>query len=483
MKRRLLTGLILIWTGALSAQSVDLAGNAYVGEGIDADSDQAKAAAKTDLMMQIQNYIRVESTVSKTENERGIRESASQKIYSFSQARLTGITYSSFELEDGRTKVVAVLSKADYRKSMDELAGELKTAWSVLSEREGKVGQAAMVQDWYLLYLKSFYSVEPVPVGEISDLKAWLSGRLRTLFQDMKVSAVSLDLPDNAEDPALLGLECRFGDKVVDGIEIADAKRSPIYKRMKNGMAPVPLYGFPSGRTLQMELAVRPFIDETVAGAELMAIHEEMALTVTRTIQIDFSGFIKIGFSVKPQKSNVIRFVPEISALSVSRFFWDFGDGTVSTEQSPRQFYSDPEGKYLVKLVLNNSEDLVVSKWVTGKGEVADAPVIKQKPVKTDWLSFRGSEVWKPLSGVTQADSVLSVLRLLKTEGRLMFGKSTDFISPEHCYAVVYHPDTKEIAAFLTPLTQGYRNELNGKSIQSVRDAFRGMAVIYLEFK
>ncbi|MCK6602913.1 MAG: hypothetical protein L6Q77_13940 [Bacteroidetes bacterium] len=466
------------------AQELNLKQNDFfMGEAIGTDSAQLKMEARKELILSIQNILSVESSSTTAETERGISSSIKQKINSWSWVRLSGISFSSFDLPDGKVKVIAWISKSDYRKSMDDLAGELITAWELASEREKTAGLSSVIPDYYLIYLKSWYSPEPVRTAGIQDLKSWTAGKIKGFLKDVLISQGDLKADDGDETSFEIPLQFSYEKKPVSGLTFREETESLTPRPVTDGRGLLVSHSFPSSGEKIFRLRLTPAFDPKSSGGELDEILTLFPLEESRTVTADFTALIEVDFTVTRLENDVLLFKPVIKNLSVSSLEWDFGDGSRSYEQAPRQIYLDQTQHYTVGLLVNKNKRFSVTKTLSGTGTLVSVEKA-QVPAGSGAKSEKTGpgDPKKLLLSEKQAESLLSLLEGYREAGKLVFGSKKDFLFPEKCWVVVYHPETKEIKGWLEPADGGYRDVTTGRKTSGLKD-YKGLSAIYIDFK
>lgn len=455
----------------------------FMGEAVGSDLQKVKMEARKELILSIQNILSVESSSSSSETERGIYTSMKQKINSWSWVKISGISFSTFDLADGKYKVVAYLSKADYRKSMDDLAAELITAFQVASEREKNSGLTTVIPDYYLIYLKSWYSPEPVKFGDIQDLKSFTSGKIKGFLKDVIISQGDISVEGNDDPSFSIPLLFTWNRQPVTGLSFREELETGTPRLVTEGKSMLVSHSFPSDLRRSVKLRLAPQFDSQISTADLEEIHSLFPIEEARSITLDFSGLISVDFSIAKSGNGILEFKPKIKNLSIASLEWDFGDGTKSYEQEPRQIYLDKDKTYDVKLTVNRNKSFSVSKKINSDGNSLDEKQPLPRSPSLAPVPKSAEELKSSLLKETQADLLLSRFQDLKSSGRVIFGSKKDFLFPEKCWVVVYHPQTKEISTWLEPISDGYREVKSGKTVKNMKESYKGLSAIWVEFK
>ncbi|MCA0447825.1 MAG: PKD domain-containing protein [Bacteroidetes bacterium] len=472
--------LIGLQAGAQDAPRQD---DFFMGEAIGTETGKVKMEARKELILSIQNILSVESSSSTSETEKGIYSSMKQKINSWSWIKISGISFSTFDLADGKIKVIAYLSKADYRKSMDDLAAELTTAFQIASDREKVTGLTSVIPDYYLIYLKSWYSPEPVRFGDIQDLKSYISGKIKGFLKDVIIVQGDLSV-DGTDDPSVsIPLQFSWNRQPVNGFTFREDLDNGTPRLVIDGQSLLVSHSFPSDLRKTLKLRLAPQFDSQISTADLEEIHSLFPIEEIRTVILDFSGLISVDFSVSNSGNDILVFKPAVKNLSVSSLEWDFGDGTKSFEQSPRQIYLEKDKSYDVKLTVNRNKIFSISKKLSADGKWLDEKSARSSSPSLSPVPKSSEDLKVSLLKVTHADVLLSRFQELKPTGRVIFGAKKDFLFPEKCWVVVYHAQTKEISTWLEPVSEGYREVKSGKTVKNLKDAYKGLSAIWVEFK
>jgi hypothetical protein len=159
-----------------------------------------------------------------------------------------------------------------------------------------------------------------------------------------------------------------------------------------------PLLFFPSATAISPKVLVPP----NITGNLVSYYIKQVATTVngcvdSAIVQLDAKALPTAVFSMSDTTSCIdsitIKFKDESiprTPETITRWLWDFGDGTTSSSQNPSHFYSKP-GTYTISLIITNNEgcsSLPTRKKLTVFGPPKAAFVMPKQICLTDSIPF-----------------------------------------------------------------------------------------------
>ena len=483
--------ITIIFNTGLSAQSenlIKLSGEYYYGEGIRDSLSLAKKDAVDDLIYKISVTLKSSTEFYQRETDNELVSDFSKTTKAYSTFRLKGLNFFTKHLNNGKYQVTSYVSRDDYKISLNEIFDEVQELIKLGENIESEKGLNEAVHYYYEAYLKTFLSPDPISYitseggREYKNIKTFLEAKVKIFLA--KLNIVLLNIIDDPSVPDLftLDISADYNGKPIDNIEMnIDTPGNP--KRLvKKGKASLFLYSQPSRPLIDYDLNLNMYYK---SNSELNDFHQEFPIAEKRRISVDFSKIIKIDFKIITNPNELI-FRPIAKNISVSKVFWDFGDGTNSNDVEPNHTYPR-EGIYEVKLQINGLEEFEVTKHIDSSGVLLDTkhaqkkePVVSKKTV-LDPAEQTKNLIIGDLIRCEVIDDLKEKLDGYKKNGKLFFGRKSDFIDEKNCYIIVFNPKNKKIAGFLTPQKEYRINLIDSKRIDDLTEHFKNMAALWLE--
>lgn len=473
-----------------------------VGEG--ATAAEAKENAKKELLNSI--ITNVISSVSLNEAESLDKESSEyQSLFnsytrSYSRLQLKNLKVIELDNEEGSSRALAYILVSDYLSSIEDTKINIREMVRLAETKESSDGIISAFYGYYLAYLNTFYSPEPVEYfsqatgDSISSVRVLLESKLRGFLSAVKVlpgaPKITPGLEEQIEIPVSVFYKNVPVSKLALKIDVTDSPK----RTVRNGKTELILYSQPSSKKQKLRLLISPAFEEE---SELKELHQQFALTEKSEMTVDFSNVVKADFSFKAESNTVYAFTSEVKNLSISRIEWDFGDGEGSQDMNPKHLYKSG-GVFNVTLQLNSDPTLKITRQVKVAGKESPQPAkpeppvteakqpeekisITPEPVKTGVISKTAETLTEAILRVTQFREVKDILDSYKAKGLLSFGKKKDFVSPENCFIIIFDPVTGEMKALLEPAAGARRDLMTGSAVSNITNAYKGMTSIWVE--
>ena len=485
---RLLWIMVPLCLQAQTERDIKLSGEYYWGEGEHKSEEQARNMALQDMLFKIQVTVSSEVMSREEQVNDQYNEEARSMVKASSTLSLKGVDFLN-KSRKGNQVVVAFISKADYRKSIDAISTEISGLVTSLEMDEQRGNLSGLVEDYYLAYLKAFQCPEPIKFTTAdgqqypnvqmflkNKIESWLAGLTITpgkVIIDASIPMVTVPVTISDDGKAVGNIIARLNTQDGADMEVIDGK-TQFFR-----------YMLPSAFRENMDVILAINLNREKTRGDLYQLHESFKVTQTKKISLDYTGLIKIDFNVYPQISGALLFKPVHTNLSISDLAWDFGDGEHSNQQNPLHKYANPDD-HVVSLTFNNNPGMITEKRVTAEGKSValtakeKVPVIMEKPVKT-WQPVYASPVLEDLAKTDNYPELARKLSSYKKRRQLMFGKEDTFVKPENCYIFIIHPQSKTIVAVLDKGKNERRDLKTGEMISDIGGQYRGMISIYTE--
>jgi len=467
-----------------SERTIKLSGDYYWGEAHDHSDLLAKKGALQDLMFKIQVTVNAKLTSEITEENMDFQEKTNSVVSTFSSITLSGIEYMINENKDIYT-AIAYISKENYQKSIDKISLEVIELIRLSEKQELENGIDKAIQNYYIAYLKTFLCPEPIFYKSQIDnivyrnIQPFLYSKIEAFLDELTIE------PENPRIDASVGMvtipiKVNYHSKPVNDllVNIRNEARQTII----NGNAELFLYSLPSSAEVNHHIAIELKLDENYANNVIVDLSKTQRIIKQKNITIDFRDVIEINFNVEKQMSDALKFKPVYRNLSISDFFWDFGDNSTSHEQSPAHYYKNDEF-YFVTLTLNQSQQLSVTKKVSANADIFPSKnqIFANETQQPDITKQTNKEIIDPLLHEKNYSDLIKKLTILKKQGKLMFGKKSVFIKPSNCYIFIVEPQKKLIIAVLDKGSNARKNLLTQEIISDLNTQYKGMIPIYVE--
>ena len=459
--------------------------NYYWGEGNGETEDAARQNSKTNLIQSIVSNISSsqEISTSETSNSTGAQVSSNSESRSkaISRLKIKNLRYITSQHGKEGFTVLASIRKDDYQRMVEEVKTDIcEYMKQVELKSRGNNAIDKLITDYYTVYLKTFFC--PDPIGFVSmdrdtikSLAAYLESIIRTqlstLFIKTLAPIISPDWPDQIEIPIEAVNNDRPVNRVVAHLSLAGNPE----RLITDGRTNLILNSLPSANNWKYKLILTP---DPPTTEELIEIHKQCGISETREVNVNFSKLVSIDFSVKKESENIYAFQSKIKNLSISKIEWDFGDGSVSSEENPKHIYGSTANDYIVKLRLNGNDELSAVKSISDKDLNMHKNEIKEPDFKQpEKVNYKGFNYFR--KGETYGE-FMTVIDSLKDNGTLVYGRESDFKDTYKCYIIFFNNESRKLEAILEPGKE-VRNELyTNQLISDYKINYKGMRAIWI---
>ena len=498
--------ILLCFSGPLlhgqSEMEIKTSGQYHWGEGQGGTLTEAKEIALRELVNGISVTVSARTSNQLVETSAGVDEDYRSLTETVSRLTLKGVGYVTGQRR-GTPVALAFISKADYLRSLNALADEVR---SMIKLNEGP---ATKLQTIYEIYLRCFFSPEPISFEsrdqqQYPDARLYLKHEIEEKLQEVQIRTGAPSI-DRDVDLVTIPIEASRLGRPVSGLQVGIAGSNEPPLPLKGDRGELYLYSLPNAPKMTLAIAVRVGLS-TMAEPDLMQLQELHPLEHVKSIDLDLSTQMRYDFTTRLMANGALLFTPSHEGFSLSRLDWDFGDGESSSATQPLHKFSGA-GPYLVKLWFNNRPEFGVQKqvWADGKLQAmvtskpetvlhpepqapagkASTSIIKETETEIDPSlkepeSPHLPEIMLNLMDAADYNSLGGRLEKFKSIHKLMFGKQSAFINPQACYVFVIKPKTGEIAAVLGPGNEQRPNLRTGEVHTGLGD-FKGHATIYVE--
>ena len=480
MRKRINTVLIflVLFISILSAnelkqkeKDIKLSGNFYWGEYSQSGKaegeilDDAKINAKKDMIIKMQSFVAVSMTSSISEMDELVSENFQSDAKVFSKMQINDLEYLIIPKKK-KFKVIAYISKDSYSKSINNFKNEIVEMIKIAEDIEKSKSITFAVKQYYLAYLKTFYSVEPIEYfssitqKKYSSIQPYLKNKIESFLQECEIKIVKPQKDLKHNEIIKLPFDIKFQNDQVNDICISLDKKQ--YYKIIDGLATINLEKFPSNTKENYTVSSEIYFDELNDPKELLDIHKQYSIQKEKNIEIDFTDIIKIDydFSVTKMKLSekpIIKFTPQIAYLSPFHLEWSFGDDTFSTEINPTHQYQNGS-EFEVSLTINKNQNLIVRKLIN-IFEGSQKGIVKTE-----------NQIINKLSKIRSYKELMNNLSSLKSEGKLIYGNQSDFKNPAECFVFIIDVQMGEIVAVLEKDVNGNRFDIfSQKQIPSLK--------------
>jgi len=476
MKKEIILTLFILFISILSAndlmqkeKNIKLSGNFYWGEysqSRKAEDDilvDAKVNAKKDMIIKMQSFVVVSMTSSISETDESVSENFQSDAKVFSKMQINNLEYLIIP-KNKKFKVIAFISKESYSKSVNNFKNEIVEMIKIAEDIEKSKNLTFAIKQYYLAYLKTFYSVEPIKYfsaitqKKYSSIQPYLKNKIESFLQECEIQTENpqKDLKDN--EIIKLPFSVKFQNLSINDVCLSLDKKQ--FYKIIDGLTTINLEKFPSTIKENYIISAEIYFDELTDPKELLDIHKQYSIQKEKSIEIDFSNIIQIDFdySVKNKifsEKPIVKFIPQIDYLSTFNIEWSFGDDTFSTEINPTHQYQNGT-EFEVSLLINKNQNLSVKKQIS----------VSYQNRKSE----SQNKIITELSKTKSYKDLMNNLSSLKSEGKLIYGNQNDFKNPDEYYIFIIDIQTGEIVAVLGKNINGKRFDiLSQKQILSLK--------------
>lgn len=466
----------------------------YSASATNADEAEARANARSLLIEQISTTISSRTDLATNEVDSKSLSSFSSITRSVTQLHMTGVQYlvCSKDKRDGFT-VMAFISKADLLKSRDDVSKEVAEYMTLMDEK--RESGADYLPEAYTAFLHTFLTPYPIEFSQgttkTKNARVYLETLLKTYLSKIKLTSTGVE--ENKE----------FPDQLIIGLKAEGAEPSAMKFVFDNPEfnARCEIVGMKGGLNLLMD-PVAP--TQTFKGTLILkpiSVSSELAeidriVTIHRDVEVNANmmSVISVDFSIV-EKGDAIELLPAIKHLSIRKFEWTSLKQLLSVDQRPT--IARKEVSKEITLTINGSRDLSITKNIDGdassfRKKVEEVSTIKtedktEETVKNEKLVITPvkitnatAEKFRPVDSFTELQPMLLSY---KKEGKISYGRESDFMNPSNCWIFIVDPATKKVMHLLSPKDAAGRTDVkSGKSFTDFESNFKGLVSIWAEF-
>lgn len=463
----------------ITEREIKLSGNYFWGEGIRDTLKEAKQDAILDLQYKISVTLRATSESKVSENSEGVNSSFNKNIKMFSTIKLKRLEFFQKERSDGKYLVDAYISKENYKKLINEIKNDVTDRVKLAETMEREKGIVRAIPTYYLAYLNTFYSPDPIPYKSVtykqdySNVRFFLETKIRSYLAELEIKQDSITIDPATKELITVNLDVNYLKLNVDNVEISFNIPGNPKQRVEQGKAKLFLYSQPSAIKDEYEVNLSVNFNNS---SDLAEFNKEFGITEKQKVVLDFTKLVKFDFKVKPLDGGAIQFEPVVENLSVSSILWDFGNGVTSNDlKSIYTFVEDSIHK--VSLTVNGLDEMKVVKYIDASGKI-----VEEIDYNSNTNDKKTNPILEALSKRKTFDTVIEELIKYKKEGKLIFSvKSKDFVDISLCYGMIVDPSTRKILSIISPGKNKRVNILNGKTVPDYRIKYKGKGIIWFQ--
>ena len=483
----------------VSIDEVKLSGDYRWGEAFSTERDEAIALARQDLIEGISVIITSSVEVQTEEMDENVTSEFQSNVRTQSQMVLQGLGYLDEKRRDGSWRVVAFISNEDLEKSVEReqkrLSAKLIEAYS--AEQNGEYNKALR------LYFETFiesYNIPPEPILVDSSL---FSGNIniRQYTRDEiiewlnSIELVATDVQSSSSETTTelyIEVKATIENQPVSNIQISVNRPDYGQHLILNGFTQIFYDRKPESKSQRINFKITPNI--SILPANLRPFAEQVSPERVKPVTVDFGNVIEIDFKAIKLSDGSFRFSPRVMNVSVTQLEWNFGDGTTTTEVSPRHQFQN-EDYQNVSLTLNRSENLSVSKEINRTDRVSflggDRDLFTPRSVLAESryrVPFQHIDYIERIRRMLDFKSLESYLVRLNSSNVIRMGGARSVRSEDDSYIIITDPETEKVEAILSPIQSYLRyliteDELTTFGRSEWRSHFRGYIPIWVEFQ
>ena len=417
----------------------------------------------------MQSFVAVSRTSSIVETDEDVSENFQSDAKVFSKMQINNLEYLIISREK-KFKVIAYISKESYSVVVTNFKNEIIEMIRVAEEIEKNKNITFAIKQYYLAYLKTFYSVEPIQFTssisqkKYSSIQPYLKSKIELFLQDCKIIPQIPTKDLKHSEIIVVQFDLNYKSLPINDVCVSLDKKQ--FYKINDGKTTINLEKFPSNLTETYLVIIAIQFDELTDPNELLDIHKQYSIQKEKEVKINFSDIININFdySIKNKifsdKPNV-KFTPQIEYLSPFHIEWSFGDNTFSSELNPTHQYENGN-EFEVSLIINKNPNLTVTKQINIMDEDKDIFGKSEK------------QIINKLSKIKSYKELMKNLSVLKSEGKLIYGNENDFKNPEECYIIIIDIQLEEVIAILEKKKNNHRYEILSKTSISSLKKFKG---------
>jgi len=482
-------------------REIKLSGQYYIGESSgkwtsatrDSVETRLKLQAQQDLALNIQSFICASIEQQETTAGSSTSENLNKQML-ISGSMIAGNVQYLVQTDKKKMTVVAYLTKTDMTNSEQDYIKRIQETVKLAETKERESGSSAALPLYYTAWLQSSFVSSSIPYTTIDkdkkqDIRAYLTHKLEVFLQSIKTKTEVLP-PIN--DP-VYQIPVRF---TLVGSETANLMLSiPAwsYENINFRNNELTLYSDikPSATQSQItgKLTISPELVKNDPILHSIATNRQFSIETVHAI--DYSPIIKTDICYT-QNDSLFCFNPVINNLSVASVRWSFGDGSESTEYSPKHIYHNA-GKYQVCLLINEriktTQSVEIKPATMGKSA--------EPEINTKEEAVEGHLPAKAQSGGSDTEIIPHIIHELMEESefadirkkldsykktkKLLWGKMQDFLYPEKCWLIIINPDNGKLEGVLSPGKIKRVEFMSKTEVTDYQKAYNGKSVICVQ--
>ena len=491
--------LLLFLISTLAAQPIDFitkSSNYYYGVGESENLNEARQQALNEMVTSIQVYIASEFITQRVETKEAVDEFVQLIQKSSSIIQLSNVQ----EKREKRKKiyhVVKYVEKEEVSKFFEKNKNKIKEYLKYATRYEEESDLLGALKNYFRAYLLSKTYPDTIQL-HIPDIP------LQTEFPSL---AIGNKIDQIIRDINITINRCETENEALIAHAAVQYKHNPV-KRLAltyyNGFGEETSY-IDDGET-EMVFEVKPidtelpismhieyaFERDIVKDQYLNLIYQNSSpqfFDNTKQTKLDLMPFIQVDFQVD-FKDDIVQFNHQLKTIAPKSFHWDFGDGSISTNQSPIHKY-ESIGIYTVTLKLNENEKLICRKKINLENKtVSELSDVKQdKENKPDItysndenmkdLNQEDSELFEEFISIEDTKNLLQYLEKSYTLGYLVYGKKDTFRNLDGLYVAVV--DQNNVSGIFQYINSRYVDQKSNEIFEDLSH-FHGKFTIWVMF-
>jgi hypothetical protein len=473
-------------------RSIKCSGDYYWGEAVGDSLAQTRVIAKKEAVLSISQTVRVSESVQGTgKHGDGPQDGVYANLKSFSQVRIQGINFIDSR-RNGKHHVIAYISKADFSRSLEAIAIEVREFMRLARDHLLKNDTSSAMYAYYCAYLTTLMSPFPVPYGNgqeksaHADIRPFLFDNVSAYLSRLTVSAGNPRI-DRTFDLIAVPILVRSGGKPVSGVSIRFDNPDGSDRTLERGKTDLYVYAPPSERSRIVTVVCSISLDSRNAPPGLADIHSNAGILVKHQVNIDFSSVIGIDFSTEKNAHGGCVFTPQLKNLSISRLEWNFGDGKTSVDYSPTHVFTGGND-CMVSLTVNSSPDLTASRWLhagdcnpAAPSTVPESEKPDNRPAQTVPMPANVPQPIRALAAVRTFQEFVRLANDHLSKNAIVYGPKTTFFNPSECFVFIFDYNNHALLAVLDKGTDKRLDLLTGGTIDRFEDAYKHQLSLWVE--
>lgn len=461
----------------------------YTGQAESNQLEEAKAAAKTDLVNNIVSIVKNAFINEIVENDSALTKNSRTSSKSVSLVKLKNLKYLEVEPVNLKFRIIAYIDKKDYYSAVNDIKTEIRESFKRVEQLEKEDGLIKTAPNYFLTYLKSFYCPEPIKCyslieqDSILSLRNYIEEKISDYLSDIELSAEYPKVSKNIDEQFDVELKAFYKGKPVDKIHARfDLPDNP-NRKVNDGSSLLYLFNEPSFPNQKLMVSLSMFADKK---GDLAELEKDFNIEYKKEIKLDFSKVISIDFNIDDKGGGLVYFQPDIKHLSISKIDWDFGDNAQSNEVNTKHIYKNLD-TFTVKMRVNSSEEMLITHKI--KFDISSKKfVIDESPKQSDeqkgvYVSANqnNDEVVSDLITKRDFKDLITQLEKYKQRGKVMWGRENDFANPDNCYIFIIDQVTQKTIAVFEKGKSDRKDLLNNSICSDINKTYTGKSAIFVE--